>query len=360
MIPAIPGLNEASQRYRSGIVRYVRHDRIMPVSDSPSTSRRLLALLSLLQARRDWPAPVLAHRLDVSERTIRRDIDRLRELDYSIEATRGPDGGYRLQAGSQLPPLVFDEEQAVAIALTLRAAGSLGIDIEEAAARALGTVTRLLPSRLVHRVGNLEAADAAGRRTAQVDPDVLLRIGEAITAGEELRFDYASPSSSGAEEPVRRTEPHHLLLHSGRWYLIGYTTEREDWRVYRADRIRPRSHNGRRFTPRTVPGGDPARFLSARFMGSTGADTWACWGEATLDLPLAAVVPYLGDGSAEAVGPDRSRVRLGAWSWGALAAEFLRFEAELSAVEPADLRAAFAAVAERSARAARGARPLGP
>lgn len=357
MIPGIPGLNEASQWFRSGIVRYMRDDRTVPVSDSPSTSRRLLALLSLLQARRDWPAPALARRLDVSERTVRRDIDRLRELDYTIEATRGPDGGYRLQAGSQLPPLLFDDEQAVALAIALRTASSLGVDIEEAAARALGTVARLMPSRLAHRIENLEAATAVQRVVEPVDPAVLLRIGEAIHAGEELRFDYASPLAAAAgvgdTRPVRRTQPHHLLLQAGRWYLIGYAEEREDWRVYRVDRVTPRSHNGRRFTPRTVPGGDPARFLSARFKGSSGADTWACWGEAALDVPLAAVAPYLGDGSAEEIGADRCRVRLGAWSWGGVAAAFLRLEADMSEVEPAELRAAFGTLADRAARAAR-------
>ncbi|RUR03124.1 helix-turn-helix transcriptional regulator [Labedella endophytica] len=328
----------------------------MPVSDSPSTSRRLLALLSLLQARRDWPAPALARRLDVSERTVRRDIERLRDLDYTIDSTRGPDGGYRLQAGSQLPPLVFDDEQAVAIALALRTASSLGVDMEEAAARALGTVTRLMPSRLANRIENLEAASSGDRGRVVVDPGVLLRIGEAIRVGEELRFDYASPGSDpvGEDAPApRRNEPHHLLLHAGRWYLIGYSPEKAEWRIYRVDRITPRSHSGRRFEPRTVPGGDPARFLAARFKGSTGADTWACWGEATLDVPLAAVAPYLADGSAEALAANRCRVRLGSWSWGSLAAAFLRFEADVAEAEPAALRAAFATLAERARSASR-------
>lgn len=325
----------------------------MPVSDSPSTSRRLLALLSLLQARRDWPAHALARRLDVSERTVRRDIDRLRELDYTIDATRGPDGGYRLQAGSQLPPLLFDDEQAVALALALRTASSLGVDIEEAAARALGTVTRLLPSRLAHRIENVEAASSASTRIDPVDPAVLLRIGGAINAHEELRFDYASPGADATPGPEpRRTEPHHLLAHAGRWYLIGFSAEKEDWRIYRVDRLTPRSHNGRRFDPRTLPGGDPARFLSARFRGSEDADMWPCWGDAILDAPLAAVAPYVGDGSVEEIAPHRCHVRLGAWSWGAVAVAFLRFEAPLAAAEPADLRAAFAAVADRAASVA--------
>ncbi|RWZ51159.1 WYL domain-containing transcriptional regulator [Labedella phragmitis] len=331
----------------------------MPIADSPSTSKRLLALLSLLQARRDWPAPVLARRLEVSERTVRRDIDRLRELDYTIDSTRGPDGGYRLQAGSHLPPLRFDDEQAVAIALALRTAGGLGADLDEAAERALGTLSRLMPAHLANRIANLSPVSVSpapgGAAAAPVDPGLLVRIGEAIRAEEELRFDYASPSvtaDTSDGEVGRRTEPHHLLLHSGRWYLIGYSAVREDWRIYRVDRINARSHNGRRFTPRTVPGGDPARFLSARFRGSDTEDTWACWGEATLPVPLAEVAPYLGDGTAEALDDERSRVRLGSWSWGSLAAAFSRWDAPISDVQPRELRSAFAALADRAAAAA--------
>ncbi|MDO9352248.1 MAG: WYL domain-containing protein, partial [Solirubrobacteraceae bacterium] len=271
----------------------------MPIAASPSTSRRLLALLSLLQARRDWPAPILAERLEVSERTVRRDIERLRELDYVIDSTRGPDGGYRLGAGSRLPPLLFDDEQVVALTLALRTAGTLGAGVEEAAERALGTVLRMLPERLAQRVGSLAAVvDAAAHATATAtrdpshpapggpdgrdggpaerdgpaDPAVLLRIGEAIRSRHELRFDYASPGPrTASERPVRVVEPHHLLFRGGRWYLLGFSPEHEDWRVHRADRIAPRSHDGRRFEPRAVPGGDPARYLAARFRGATAA-----------------------------------------------------------------------------------------
>ncbi|RWZ59303.1 WYL domain-containing transcriptional regulator [Labedella populi] len=327
----------------------------MPVSDSPSTSKRLLALLSLLQTRRDWPAPALARRLDVSERTVRRDIGRLRELDYRIDATRGPDGGYRLQAGSRLPPLRFDDEQVVAIVLALRTAGALGADLDEAAERALGTMSRLMPSHLAHRITGLVSVSAAptGGAPTVVDPAVLLRVGEAIRAGEELRFGYASPGVSW-EDRVRRIEPHHLLLHVGCWYLIGYSAEHEEWRVYRVDRMELRSHNGRRFAPRVVPGGDPARYLSARFRGSDGEGSWACWGEATVHAALADVAPFVGDGTAETLDDERSRVRLGSWSWGSLAATLSRWEVPLSDVHPLELRTAFAALAARATAAATG------
>lgn len=324
----------------------------MPSASSSSTSQRLLALLSLLQARRDWPAPVLAERLGVSERTIRRDIDRLRELDYAIEATRGPDGGYRLGAGTRLPPLLLDDEQAVAVAIALQAAGALGAGLGEAAERALGTISRTLPAALAHRVGllALETATPARSDDGEADPAVLQHISRAMSESAELRFDYGSRGHDAAAPPVR-TEPHHLLLHAGRWYLIGFTEERGDWRIYRVDRIAPRSHNGRRFSPRAVPGGDPAAFLAARFKGSEQADTWPCWGEVVLHAPVAAVAPYVGDGVVEALDDARCRLRLGAWSWTALAATLGRFDADVEVIGPPELAAAFTRLGQRFAAA---------
>ncbi|WP_346427093.1 WYL domain-containing protein [Microbacterium sp. 10M-3C3] len=247
----------------------------MPASTAPGASRRLLALLTLLQTPREWPAPALAERLGVSERTIRRDVERLRELDYAIESTRGPIGGYRLTAGADLPPLLFDDGQAVAVALALRTAAARGAQLEDDAARALVTVERMLPSRLAHRVDALRAVTAAASEVA-VDPAVLVRIGEAVRARRELRFGYL-PAGRDDEPPGAplRTQPHHVLLHDGRWYVIGWTPEREAWRTYRVDRMVLRSHDGAEFTPRVVPGGDPAAFLAAQFKGSEGGvDAW--------------------------------------------------------------------------------------
>lgn len=330
----------------------------MPTSSSPATSQRLLALLSLLQARRDWPAGVLSERLGVSERTIRRDVDRLRELDYAIEAARGPDGGYRLGAGTRLPPLLLDEEQAVAVSIALQTAGALGAGLAEAAERALSTLSRTMPSALAHRISRLAVAPGTppGPSADDADPETLLLISQAIQASTELRFDYASPraGSGDAAIPPRRTEPHHLLLHGGRWYLIGFTADLDGWRIYRVDRVSPRSHTGRRFTPRTVPGGDPAAFLSARFKGSSAADTWPCWGEAVLDAPPDAVAPFIGDGVVESLDGGRCRIRLGSWSWTSLAAAIGRFDADVEVVGPPELAAAFARLAQRFASAGSG------
>ena len=324
----------------------------MPTTSAPTTSSRLLALLSLLQARRDWPGGLLATRLEVSERTVRRDVDRLRELGYPIHTTKGPDGGYRLEAGSQLPPLLFDDEQAVALAVALRIAVGTGAGIEEAAARALTTVRQVMPARLRARIDGLDVTVAARDGAPQVDPTVLLAIGAAIRAREELRFDYSSPARPDADEPPRRVQPHHLVARAGRWYLVAWEPRREDWRVYRADRMTPRTPTGPRFAPREVPGSDVATFLSARFKGSAGADAWPCQGEVVLECPAAEVVPYAADAVVEPLGPDRCRVALDAWSWAGLAASFARFDVDITSVEPSELRDAFTDLSARAARAA--------
>ncbi|MCR6485021.1 WYL domain-containing protein [Amycolatopsis sp. OK19-0408] len=323
----------------------------MPIASSTATSGRLLSLLSLLQVRRDWPGELLARRLGVSERTVRRDVDRLRELGYPVQAVKGPDGGYRLEAGSQVPPLLFDEEQAVALAVALRLAVATGAGIEEAAARALTTVRQVLPARLRHRVDAL-AVSAAEGRGAQADTDVLLALSAAVRAGEEVRFDYRAPGRPEADRPPRRVQPHHLVVRAGRWYVVGWSPEREDWRVYRADRMTPRTPTGPRFPPREVPGGDVAAFLSARFKGSPEVDAWPCRGEVILDLPVAAVAPFAGDGVVEAAGAARTRLVSGAWSWAALAASLARFDAEVEVVGPVELREAFAELSRRAGRAA--------
>jgi len=248
----------------------------------PGPSARLLALLSLLQSRRDWPGSVLAERLEVSERTVRRDVERLREMGYPVGAAKGPDGGYRLAAGAELPPLLFDDEQAVAIAVALRlmaASGVVvsGVGIEEAAMRALATVRQVMPARLRHRVDALKVT-ALGRATdpfvARVDIEQLVALTNAARDGESVRFDY-EPSFPSEQEPSlappRRAEPHHIVSRHGRWYLVAWDLDRADWRTFRLDRMRLRVPNGARFRPRELPDGMSVdAFVSATFKG--GAD----------------------------------------------------------------------------------------
>lgn len=329
----------------------------------PKTSARLLSLLSLLQARRDWPGQLLAERLEVSPRTVRRDVDRLRELGYPVVAAKGPDGGYRLDAGTELPPLLFDDDQAVALAVALQTATTTGAGIEEAAARALSTVRQVLPARLRHRVDafRVTAVERAGNRPdPRADPQVLVALSDAVRAREVLRFDHTSavpPATDGAGPAAvapRRVEPHHLVTRGGRWYLVGWDLDRDDWRVFRVDRIAPRTPTGPRFTPREVPGGEVAAFVTGRFRGSDGSGDWPCRGEVILPLPAHVVSGHAPDGVVEELGPDRCRLVLGAWSWPGLAATLGRFDADIEVVGPPELKSAFAHLARRYAAAADG------
>jgi len=332
------------------------------------TSGRLLSLLSLLQARRDWPGALLAERLDVSQRTVRRDVDRLRELGYPIAAVKGPDGGYRLDAGSRLPPLLFDDEQAVALAVALQMATTAGAGIEEAAARALTTVRQVMPARLRHRIDVLQvtAVERPAGRT-QADSGVLMTLSAAVHAREELRFGYGEDDDA----PSRRVQPHHLVAWGGRWYLVAWDLDRDDWRTFRADRIAPRIPTGPRFNPRELPGGNVSTFVRSRFLGSDSTDgtdgtestesaygtegsgEWPCHGEVILDLAAAEVSPYVRDGVVEELGRDRCRLILGSWSWPSLAAAIGRFDADIEVIGPAELKEAFAHLARRYADAAR-------
>ncbi|WP_405833440.1 helix-turn-helix transcriptional regulator [Streptomyces sp. NBC_01176] len=335
----------------------------------PTTSARLLTLLSLLQARRDWPGRLLAERLEVSARTVRRDVDRLRELGYPVAAAKGPDGGYRLDAGTELPPLLFDDDQAVALAVALQTVGTTGAGVEEAAARALNTVRQVMPARLRHRVDALRvtAVEPAGSGPdTGVDARVLGTLGAAVQGCEVLRFDYTrafAPGAAGADSGAagpRRAEPHHLVTWGGRWYLVAWDLDRDDWRTFRVDRISPRTPTGPRFTPRELPGGEVGAFVAGRFQGSDGSDGSGrrpCTGEVVLDLPASVVSTYTRDGVVEELGPDRCRLVLGAWSWPGLAATLGRFDADIQVIGPDELRDAFALLGRRCAAAATNGSP---
>ena len=307
-------------------------------------SSRMLALLSLLQVRRDWPGDVLAERLDVSPRTVRRDVDRLRELGYRVEALKGPAGGYRLSAGSELPPLLFDDEQAVAIALALAVAPASGADIAESAVRALAAVRQVMPSRLRHRIDAVEVVSTPGATT--VDPEVLVAVSDAVRTHQVLRFDYGSDDQH--DRPPRRVQPHAVVARNGRWYLLAWDPDAGDWRTYRIDRVRPRTATGLLFTPRPIPGGDPAAFVAARFKGSDVVDAWPCTGTVVLHVPARQVAPYLEpDAVLEDLGRDRCRITLGSWSWTALAAKVAGFDAVFDVLGPPELSDATRTLADR-------------
>ncbi|MCX4750817.1 YafY family transcriptional regulator [Kitasatospora sp. NBC_01287] len=230
------------------------------MTDTPG---RLLSLLSLLQTPREWPGSELAERLGVSPRTIRRDVERLRELGYPVQATLGSVGGYRLAAGQAMPPLLLDDEEAVAIAVGLRtAAGSAVSGIEEASVRALAKLAQVLPARLRHRVGALTAATVPlpGGGPA-VDPELLAVLAGAVAGPERLRFGYQA--ADGAES-LRLVEPHRLVATGRRWYLVAFDNDRDDWRIFRVDRIAAARPTGVRVAPRELPAADAAAYVSAK------------------------------------------------------------------------------------------------
>ncbi|WP_026049829.1 helix-turn-helix transcriptional regulator [Microbacterium algeriense] len=312
------------------------------------SSSRMLALLSLLQTPRDWPGRVLADRLDVSSRTVRRDVDRLRELGYRIRAIKGPDGGYRLDAGSELPPLLFDDAQAVAIAVALQTVPSSGIDIDEGAARALATVRQVMPSRLRHRVDGIRFTGS--ENTTRVDPAVLEAASAAVRDRQVLRFDYGPDR----DRPARRTEPHAVVAREGRWYLIAWDLEADDWRTFRLDNMTPRIPTGPSFTPRPLPAADAQTYLAARAKGSTTTDAWPCVGEVVIALPPREIAPWAGEGEWEWEElPDGScRVTIGSWSWVGVLASVARFDAPFTVVGPEALREAAGMLAQRFTAAA--------
>ncbi|MEU2423978.1 YafY family protein [Streptomyces sp. NPDC007851] len=225
------------------------------------TPARLLQLLSLLQTPREWPGGELAERLRVSRRTVRRDIDRLRELGYPVEASKGSDGGYRLVAGKAMPPLLLDDEEAVAIAVGLRAgAGHAVAGVDEASVRALAKLEQVLPARLRHRVSTLQAATTplTTGDGASIAPETLTVLASAVAGRERLRFGYRAADGS---ESRRQAEPYRLVSTGRRWYLVAYDLDRADWRTFRVDRVSEPFATGARFTPRELPTGNAAEYL---------------------------------------------------------------------------------------------------
>ncbi len=219
------------------------------------TSARLLQLLSLLQVRREWTGPALAHRMGVTERTVRRDIDKLRNLGYPIHASPGIAGGYQLGAGAQLPPLLLDDNEALAVALGLNsvAAGPVA-GIGEASVRALAKVEQVLPSRLRPKFAMLKAAvTTLPSNAASVDPQQLTVVSAAISDRRQISFDYVK---SDGDASRRLVEPYRLVDTGRRWYLVAWDVEREDWRTFRADRFASLPTERKKYAP-SIAGGGP-------------------------------------------------------------------------------------------------------
>jgi predicted DNA-binding transcriptional regulator YafY len=247
------------------------------------TSARLLRLLSLLQGRRDWSGADLADRLSVTTRTVRNDIERLRSLGYHIDSSTGTTGGYRLGAGAAMPPLLLDDEEAVAVAVGLRAAAAGSVTgLEDPALRALIKLEQTLPPRLRRRVDALRSAtvSAAGGGPT-VDASLLTALAAATRDHERISFDY--------KDRRRRAEPHRLVYTGRRWYLLAWDVDRADWRTFRADLIvlhppQPGSH-GQRFAPREPPGGDAV----AHVLRGVASTAWRVPARVRLHAPIAEV-----------------------------------------------------------------------
>lgn len=270
-----------------------------------NTSARTLRLLSLLQSRRHWPGVELAERLRVSARTLRRDIDRLRELGYPVEAHRGVEGGYRLATGAALPPLMVDEEEAVALAVGLQAAAAVE-GIAESAVRALAKVVQVMPAALRRRVEALAAmtVPATWGEMPAMDPGALTGVALACRDCERLRFSY---TAADGRHTARHVEPHRLVSLGRRWYLVGYDLTRHDWRSFRLDRLAEPRGTGMRFRPRELPAADAAEFVRAA-IGTVHA---AYDVEVLIEAPAAAVRERIGRWSTvEEVAAARCRVRM--------------------------------------------------
>ncbi|WP_431781304.1 helix-turn-helix transcriptional regulator [Streptomyces chumphonensis] len=319
------------------------------------TSARLLRLLSLLQAQREWSGTDLAERLGVSARTVRRDVDRLRGLGYPVHSTTGTAGGYRLGAGARLPPLLLDDEEAVAVAVGLRNAVGAGVQgIEESSARALAKLEQVLPHRLRSRVGALTAYTVPlhhGERSGAegVDGETLSELAQACRDLLRTRFDYRGHDGTRTRRVV---EPLRLVSSYRRWYLVAWDADREDWRTFRVDRMRLTPPHGPRCAPRTPPAENLAAYVAE------GLSTRAYPAQATvlLHLPVEQAAQRItpASGTLEAVDGDRCLLRAGAPSPDVLAVHLLMLGVDFEVREPAELTGHIIALRDRLQRAVKG------
>ncbi|MFE0456567.1 helix-turn-helix transcriptional regulator [Streptomyces sp. NPDC058914] len=300
------------------------------------TSARLLRLLSLLQAHREWSGAELAERLGVTARTVRRDVERLRELGYPVNASPGTGGGYQLGAGAELPPLLLDDDEAVAVAVGLRTAAGQGIEgIGETSVRALAKLEQVLPHRLRRRVSALNAFTVPmlrGPQPSAVDPAVLTELAHLCRDTERLRFDYRGHDGVVTRRTV---EPHRLVCTERRWYLVAWDLDRADWRTFRVDRLTPKPPHGPRFAPRTPPADDLAAYVSR------GVSTRAYATQAVVRLlvPLEEAAERVSPsaGTLEADGPDACVLRTGAASLDVMVIHVLMTGLPFEVLEPVEL-----------------------
>jgi predicted DNA-binding transcriptional regulator YafY len=312
------------------------------------TSTRLLQLLTMLQARRDWSGPELASRLEVSTRTIRNDIERLRDLGYPVEAMSGVGGGYRLGKGTTMPPLLLDDEEVIAVSVGLRTATSAGVaGIEESSLRALVKLEQVMPSRLRHRLDALRAATVSVAIAGPtVDSELLSVIAGAIRGSERVHFDYVDHNG---HQTVRTAEPERLVVWGRRWYLLAWDIARDDWRIFRVDRMTAKLPTGPRFKRRTLTDDEASSYVQR----SGGSATWRYRARLRIHASadqVRALLPVAVAVSAD--GPDRCIIEAGSDTPHQLALYVGLLDIDFEILEPPELADAFVRLAERYQRAA--------
>ncbi|GAA1965968.1 helix-turn-helix transcriptional regulator [Microbacterium deminutum] len=313
------------------------------------TSARLLRLLALLQVRRDWTGGELASRLDVTTRTIRNDVDRLRRLGYPVEAAPGVTGGYRLGESVTMPPMLLDDDEAVAVAIALRSAASASAQgLGEASVRALLKIQRILPSRLRERLESFRvAAIALPGRDSDVDPDMLVTIAAAVRNTERIRFDY---EAHGGSITHRDVEPYRLVAGESRWYLFAWDVERDAWRTFRVDRMSLRVPVGPRFAAKPLP---PDEVIAGHVSAGIRRATWRFRARVIVHAPADHVrtripVPL----TITRHGPERCEIVVGSDDPRMLALHLGMLDAEFEVIDAPELVAALHDLAARFKRAA--------
>lgn len=311
------------------------------------TSARALKLLSIFGSGATFTAEELSSRLRASLRTVRRDIDTLRELGYDIESLRGVGGGYRLGLATRLPPVVFDEDQAVAAAVALQTVPTILSGIRENATRALATLHQTMPerSRLHAEAFTVSSARNYWEFPAPpIDAELVRTIGTAISRRHLVRVEYA-----GDGEAVPLTlEPHDLVVWAARWYLVAFDPTADRWRAMRLDRLTPDTPTHKPFERRAIPHGDAVNFVMTTHDRGDVAAEWQCRGSAIVALPASIVARFAPGGSTvERHTEDSCRLTLGAWSWIGLAGLLLTFDADIADIEPSELRQALQTIRGR-------------
>ncbi len=303
-------------------------------------------MLALLQTHRFWQCAELSARLDVTERTIRRDIDRLRDLGYPVDAISGRHGGYRLATGAHVPPLILDDEEAVAVAVGLRYAAAAAIGgIEETSLRALTKIETLLPHRLRRRVSALHSSVRHVERPHEdeIDPEALSVLAAAVRDREHVRLDYRRGDGKGGR---RLVAPHQLVTAGHRWYLVAWDNDRRDWRTFRVDRVKGPRAVGSHFPQRDIPGGGAAA-LVARALGSAPRDYEA---KLSIDANFAELEGALRwiDHTPIDVTPEACTVTVRAEDLGRLTMAIARLAiaARVTVIEPAEVADAVADLAD--------------